>query len=123
LPFVDAAFAREQYHRMKKFLWKNVGFGVAGIREFPAGVRGESDIDSGPVLFDLSTSGTGFAMAGALRQNDTVSLQALLRTSELAGFSFQWNGRRRYLTAPLVGDAIMLAMKSASAWDERFLAQ
>jgi hypothetical protein len=37
-------------------------------------------------------------------------------TAELAGCTVQWDGRRRYLLAPLVGEAIMLAMKSATPW-------
>ncbi|MBP9128546.1 MAG: hypothetical protein KBG07_07250 [Elusimicrobia bacterium] len=54
--------------------------------------------------------------AGAVFHGDQAFLQALLRTSELAGFSLQWKGRRFYATAPLVGDAILLAMKSVTSW-------
>ena len=39
----------------------------------------------------------------------------------MAGFSFQWNGQRQYLVAPLVGDAIMLAMSTVTVWDRKFL--
>ena len=48
-------------------------------------------------------------------------LGALLDTAEIAGFTFQWNGERRYLLAPLVGDAIVLAMKTACVWDRRYV--
>jgi hypothetical protein len=39
-------------------------------------------------------------------------LQRLLDTAELAGFSLELAGRRRYLLAPLVGDAILLAARA-----------
>jgi hypothetical protein len=68
----------------------------------------------------LTPSGTGFAIAGALLNKDGAFLEELLRTSELAGFSVQRAGRRCYAIAPLVGDAILLAMKTAGPWDERY---
>ncbi len=92
-----------------------------GIREFPLGREGHGDVDSGPVIFELSTSGTGFALAGARYTKDTELLAGILYTSELAGFTLQWGGQRWYLTAPLVGDAIMLAMKTVTPWDLRFV--
>jgi hypothetical protein len=78
-------------------------------------------VDSGPVIFGLSTSATGFAFAGARLNKDIAFLNALSFTSEVAGFSFQYKNRRRYLLSPLVGDAIMLGMKTATRWDDRFI--
>ncbi|MBI5538024.1 MAG: hypothetical protein HY898_35210 [Deltaproteobacteria bacterium] len=123
LPFVDEAFATEQYARIKDHMVKRLWFGMVGIREYPVGVPGWGDVDSGPVLLELSTSGTGFAMAGAKRAGDGKLLGELLDTGEIVGTSIQWSGRRRYLLAPLVGDAIVLAMKTATRWDDRYLAR
>jgi hypothetical protein len=121
LPFVDEAFAAEQFAALKAHLVRDLPFGGAGVREFPAGVVGAGDVDSGPVLFGISTSGTGFAVAGARHARDARLLGRLLTTAEIVGCTVQWSGRRRYLLAPLVGDAIMLAMKTARPWDRRFL--
>jgi hypothetical protein len=121
LPFVDEAFAAEQFAALRRHLVRDLPFGGAGVREYPAGVVGAGDVDSGPVLFGISTSGTGFAVAGARHARDARLLGRLLTTAELAGFTVQWSGRRRYLLAPLVGDAIVLAMKTARTWDRRFL--
>jgi len=121
LPFVDETFAAEQYARIKQHMVKRLWFGMVGIREYPVGVAGFGDVDSGPVLLELSTSGTGFAMAGARRAGDGKLLRELLDTGEIVGTSVQWAGRRRYLLAPLVGDAIVLAMKTATRWDRRYL--
>jgi len=120
-PFFDKTFAAEQYQLAKKHLSTFFPFGFAGLREAPRGVSGYADIDSGPVILGQSTSGTGFIIAGARHANDREYLDGLLLTTEIAGTSIEWNGLRRYLFAPLVGDAIVLAMKTATDWDTRFL--
>jgi hypothetical protein len=121
LPFALPEFAREQYGLLKRHMLQKLPFGAAGLREFPHGERGVGDIDSGPVLFGLSTSGTGFAVGGARHNGDAETLDGLLRTAEIAGSSYHWNGKRAYLLAPLIGEAIMLAMKTARVWDTRYL--
>ncbi|HEY3450781.1 MAG TPA: hypothetical protein VGK67_30775 [Myxococcales bacterium] len=120
LPMVDRAFAAEQFDRLRKHLVDRP-LGIAGVREVRRGVRVGGDVDSGPVLLGLSPSGTGFALAGARHASDARLLGEFLDTAELAGFTWQWNGERRYLLAPFVGDAIVLAMKTARPWDRRFL--
>ncbi len=122
LPFVDRAFAAEQFGRLKEQLVDSP-LGVAGVREVRRGVFVRGDVDSGPVIFGLSPSATGFAIAGARHAGDAKLLSELLDTAELAGFSFQWQGKRRYLLSPFVGDAIVLAMKTARPWDRRFVDQ
>ena len=120
LPFVDEAFAAEQFQRLKEHL-VDAPLGVTGVREVRRGVFASGDVDSGPVLFGLSPSGTGFALAGARRAGDARLLGKMLSTAELVGFTFHWGGERRYLLAPFVGDAIVLAMKTARPWDRRYL--
>lgn len=120
LPFVDEAYADEQFARLREHL-VDAPWGIWGVREVRRGVDVPGDVDSGPVLLGLSPSGTGFALAGARRARDAALLGSWLQTAELAGFTWQWGGERRYLLAPLVGDAIVLAMKTARPWDRRFL--
>lgn len=121
LPFIDEALAADQYGKLRRHLAEPLLFGAAGVREHARGVDGGGDVDSGPVVWGISPSGTGFAIAGARRARDVELLDGLLTTAELFGSTVQWAGRRRYLLAPLVGDAILLAMKTAPPWDRRFL--
>lgn len=115
LPFVDAGLAAAQWAEVeKRMVARRLGF--TGVLEFPPGVDGAADVDSGPVILGLSMSGTGFAVAGARHAGNGALVRELLWTAELAGCTVQWDGRRRYLFAPLVGEAIMLAMKSATPW-------
>ncbi|MCI0579894.1 MAG: hypothetical protein L0332_24640 [Chloroflexi bacterium] len=119
--YADEAVAQEQYGLLKEHLADRPAPGVAGVREWPHGHAGPGDVDSGPLFLGLSPSGTGFAVAGARHTGDAEFLSALLLTVETAGFTVQWSGERQYLLAPLVGDACLLAMKSVTRWDGRFL--
>jgi len=85
------------------------------------GCSGAGDVDSGPLVFGASPSATGFALALAKRSRDVVRLGDDLATAEWAGLGFSLGGRRRYVLAPLVGDAVVLAAMSARAWDVRYL--
>ena len=118
LPYIDQTFATEQFENLKQHLLQTRL--ITGVREYPKGVFGLGDVDSGPVLLGFSPSGTGFAVGGAAHTNDADLLSKLLFTSEVVGSSLEWGGRRSYLLAPLVGEAIMLAMKTANVWDLRF---
>lgn len=121
LNWADPPFALDQYRRLKANFAVQLPLGLAALREYAPGYNGPADIDSGPVIFGLSTSGTGFIIAGARLSQDTAYLQGLVTTAELAGSTIGY-GERRYLLAPLVGEAIMLAMKTACTWDQRFMA-
>lgn len=121
LPFIDKDFAQSQYGQAKKHLFKDLPLGTTGLLEYAAGTSGVSHSGSRPFIFGLSTSGTGVIVASARHAKDESSLNGLLLTAEIAGSSVQSKGKRHYLLAPVAGDAIMLAMKTAQIWDNRFL--
>lgn len=81
--------------------------GLSAFREYPRGVDGRGDVDSGPLVLGLSPSATGFALAGA----DPALRRGLLHTAELVGCTVPWNGRH-FLFGPLVGDAAVLAART-----------
>jgi hypothetical protein len=120
LPFVDEAFAKAQATFLRDRFSKKTGPGNLSVCEYDGCAAGTGDVDSGPVILGASPSGTGFAIAAARRLGDEAWLSGLLGTAEWVGFSVQWSGKRRYLLAPLVGDAIVLAAKTSRAWDGRY---
>ena len=70
LTFIDPRFAKEQYDTLKSLFWKE-GI-IAGLKEYHdlrcyLGV----DIDAGPILFELSPSGTAFMTGAATYFNDS----------------------------------------------------
>lgn len=116
LPIIDRDFAHEQFLAERRTLVGRLG-PFAGVREYAKDdpQAGFGDIDSGPVLV-WGVSATGFSIAGAKREGDAALLSGLLSLAEAFGVSIDSNGERRYLAAPLLGDAILLAMKTARPW-------
>lgn len=112
LAYVDEPYALKGYEALRTRHLDAPIPGVLGVREWPRGVDRGGDVDSGPLLLGLSPAATGFTLALARRAEDTTTLQGLLDTAELAGFSFEFRGRRSYLTAPVVGDAIVLSARA-----------
>lgn len=121
LPLIDEEFGRDQFRKMSRQLLARSAFGdFAAIREYPAGRSGPTDLVSGPLIFGLSPSATGFAMGGAALANDQHMLVGLLRTAEVVGSTVSFCGKRRYLFAPLPGDAVVLAARTMTRWDTRW---
>jgi hypothetical protein len=117
LTYVDEDFAREQYALLKKTFLKKRPF--TGFRELPKGTKGPILLmDSGPVIFGLSPTGTAFGIGGATYFQDQRLRKRFLRTGELAGFSVSSRHSRHYLLADYVpvGEAITLAMRTAVPW-------
>lgn len=125
LSYFSAEEAVRQYWLLKQHFSKWVIPGIGGICEWPHCQDRAGDIDSGPLILGLSPSATGFAIAGAKLAHDVHFLSTLSLTAELVGSSVQTRGQRRYFVAeriaPLIGDAILLAMKTVTAWDGRYL--
>jgi hypothetical protein len=115
LSFADPALARELFAAIAaKQRASFLGFG--GVREYPPGTTGEGDIDSGPVLFGVSVSATGFALAGARASGDRALFTELYRTADLFGVPVDLGGGRRFVTGGPLGNALLLAMLTAERW-------
>ena len=90
----------------REFLVREVG--LVGIREYPRGTSGRSDVDSGPLLLGVSASASTVALAAARSVGDTSLAQDLSRQAELLGLPTNWGGERRYFLGALpVGDAFL----------------
>ena len=113
LSLIDDQFASKQYEQLKSLFWK--GGTISGLKEywdktFYIGL----DIDAGPILFELSPSGTAFMTGAATYFNDITTRTKILRTAETAGHTIKLGNKRHYLLAnvALVGESIMLAMRT-----------
>ena len=76
------------------------------------------DIDAGPIIFNLSPTGTAFGIGPATYFEDWEARKGMLKTAELAGFTVSKKNQKHYLLAnvALVGEAITLAMRTATEW-------
>jgi hypothetical protein len=112
LSFADQELSAELYDSVSEQSRTKLGFG--GIREYPPGVAGGGDIDSGPVLFGISPSATGFAAAGARIHGDQATYLSIYRTSHI-GLPTRRGWRSGYLMVGPLANAIMLSMFTAGA--------
>lgn len=117
LTFVDKDFARDQYERLKThFLQMRP---IAGMKEYhDRRCLFGMDIDAGPIIMNLSPTGTAFAIGPVTFYHDDEIRTRFLRTAELAGSTVTRKRERHYLLADvaLVGEAITLAMRTATPW-------
>lgn len=117
LTFVDEDFAREQYEKFKALFLKKRP--IAGFKEYSyKSPVWAMDIDAGPIIFGLSPSGTAFGIGPVTYFGDTAIRKQFLRTAEMAGTTVTCRDKSHYLLADiaLVGEAITLAMRTATQW-------
>jgi len=110
--FVDAELSADLYGGLVRSS-KVTPLGYGGMREYARGTPGWGDVDSGPVVFGVGTSATGFALAGARLHGDEPTYRALFRTASLCGAPIRAGGRHRFLVGGSLGNAILLAMMTA----------
>ena len=118
LSLIDEAFAKSQYEKTKSLFWK--GGILPGLKEYwDKSCSFGMDIDAGPILFELSPSGTAFFVGSATFFDDKSTRNKLLRTAETTGHTIKWGEKRHYLLAniALVGESIMLAMRTNAKWN------
>lgn len=114
LPEIDPAFARDQYARFReRFVAYPGGFGP-GLREYPHGVDGRGDVDSGPLIAGISLSATVVGL-GAARVNGDADLAAALGSAgELLGLPIDLPRTKRYAFGALpIGDAFVVWSSTA----------
>ena len=115
LSLIDPKFAKEQYDCLMKYYKQ--GFPFAGIKEYhDRTCLFGMDIDAGPIIFNLSPSGTAFTIGCATSLYDMEFRNNLLKTAEIGGSTVTWFGKSHYLLAnlALVGEAIVLAMRTSA---------
>ncbi|WP_405094385.1 hypothetical protein [Micromonospora sp. NBC_01412] len=114
---VDPAFAREQYLRFRdRFVATPLGLGPA-VREYPHGMDGPGDVDSGPLLLGVSLSATVVTLGAAQSQGDAALAGALANYGDLVGLPVDTPWTRRYAFGVLpVGDAFLAWSKTARPW-------
>jgi hypothetical protein len=114
---IDPAFAGEQYlHFRDQYVVSPLNLGPA-VREYPDGVDGPADVDSGPLPLGVSLSATVVTIGAAQVHADTPLAAALANYGELAGLPVDTPWTKRYAFGLLpVGDAFLAWSKTARPW-------
>jgi len=117
----DPALAAAQYRLATNCLVRTL-FGMTAVREFPEGAQSQEDVDSGPLLFGLGPSASGFAIAAAAVNGDAPTAWKLLQATAVVGLPQLQDGELRYNAMPPVGQAVILFGKSQLMKSEMLLA-
>lgn len=112
LSFAHREMSRELFGALQKNRGSFAGFG--GVREYPRWQRsGLGDIDSGPVLFGVGVSASGFSVASTRIHGDRDMYRSIFRTVTLFGAPAPRGEGRWFVSGGPLGNAIMLAMLTA----------
>jgi hypothetical protein len=118
LSFVDRELSRRLFEALRGAQAGLLGFGA--IREYPENHDGQGDIDSGPVVLGAGVSATGFTLSSAKLFGDRDLFTELYRTADLFGAPVHRPSGRRFMSGGPLGNAILLAMTTATwAWERR----
>ena len=110
---IDPGLAGEHY-RQYRTLFHTTWLGLPAKREYPVGIDGMGDVDSGPVVFGIGASATVVGLGTARAFNDDRLATALGQAMELVGFPFSMSERKRYIGGMLpIGDAFLVWSKLA----------
>jgi hypothetical protein len=109
LSFSDRRASRALWDAMRAHLLRD-GVGLAAMREYPVGVAGSGDIDSGPVFLGLGVSATGFALGVSRAHGDSVTYRHLWATTSLVGAPTHVGSGRRFVMGGAIGDTLLFAM-------------
>ncbi|MEU4885460.1 MULTISPECIES: hypothetical protein [Streptomyces] len=114
---IDPVFAGEQYLRFRdRYVVSPLGLGPA-VREYPHGMDGPADVDSGPLPLGVSLSASAVTIGAAQAHGDAPLAAALAGVSELAGLPVDTPWTKRYAFGLIpVGDAFLAWSKTARPW-------
>jgi len=105
--FVDRGLAEQLAQALFRHEMTFGGFGAIG--EYAEGHVGLGDIDSGPVLFGVSVSATGFALAPARALGHHASFEHLYRTTALFGLPTTLGKGFWFSSGGPIGNALLFA--------------
>ncbi|WP_405799851.1 hypothetical protein [Streptomyces sp. NBC_01506] len=114
---IDPDFAREQYVRFRdRYVVTPLGLGPT-TREYPRGMDGPADVDSGPLPLGVSLSATVVTLGAAQVQGDASLAEGIANYGELIGapVSTPWTKRYAFGLVP-IGDAFVAWSKTARPW-------
>jgi hypothetical protein len=113
LSFSNPSLSKDLHEAVERELSHDV-LGFRLISEYPESVpRGRGDIDSGPLVFGLSVSATGFSLGGCRVHGDAECYRHTLAAVTLFGAPTERAHGRTYVSGGPLGDAIMFAMQTA----------
>lgn len=113
---LDQERARTDYLRFREQHQAAI-IGLPVVREHPFGIDEPGDVDSGPLIFGATASGTVVAMATAQANGDHALASALQQQARSGGFPIRGPGGSRYALGVLpIGDLFVIWARTSHLW-------
>jgi hypothetical protein len=113
---LDPERGEEHYRRFRE-RYVVMRAGIPGVLEYPMGLSGRGDVDSGPLVRGVSLSATALMIGTARVYGDEELSEAIWHAGELLGVPVRFGGTKRYALGLLpVGDAFAVWSKTAHPW-------
>lgn len=97
---IDADFSKSQFSLYKKYFLAR-RFGLPGVREYPKGVRGTGDIDSGPVLLGIGGAASIVGQRTMGVHGEWEQFEGLRNCIEAFGAACTVSSKKRYIFGQL----------------------
>lgn len=112
LPALDVRVGQRYYESFVEMFGTSC-VGLPAVREYPMGVEGEGDVDSGPLVFGASLSASAVTLAAARLNGDAETAEALRHTADFVGRTPSFDGSTHYLFGALpIADAFLVWAKT-----------
>jgi len=116
---IDTAAAAAQYAAYERTFATRFAGLLPAAREFPRGVSGEGDVDSGPLILGVSAPASVVGIAAARITGHPAAAADLRASPEVLGAPLQWGGRRTYAFGELpVGEAFLAWATVVRPWNQ-----
>lgn len=116
LPDIDPDFSLAQYEIFRQ-RYLNTLVGIPCVREYPTGVVGNGDVDSGPLIFERSLSATVFTIGVAQIYGDQQVASAIATAGEVVGLPWTSGDEKKYVGGVLpVGEIMVAYSQNARTW-------
>lgn len=116
LPELDPDFAREQYAMFRKQFVQD-WLGYLPVREYPQGISGSGDVDTGPLILGISPSASVVSIAAARANGDVELAERNIILSETIGVPWSSGNEKCFgLGAIVVADAFLVWGKTLTPW-------
>lgn len=100
LPEIDSAFAAAQY-RLYEQHFVTSRLNLPAIREYPVGIEGQGDIDSGPVIWGIGGAASVVGQRAAAANGRPDRYIGLRNSIEAFGAAYTLFGRKQYVFGQL----------------------
>lgn len=116
---IDPATAAAQYDAFQRTFATRLAGLLPAEREYPRGIDGRGDVDSGPVILGVSAPASVVAIAAARITGHPAPAAGLRATAEVLGAPLQWGGHRSYAFGQLpVGEAFLAWSSVVRPWNQ-----